>query len=251
MMNNNHKKEGCGFASELVSYLYGETNAAESSAFEAHIEKCAACADELKAFSGVHFSIGDWKAKEFDRLPTPIIEIPYNKGIETKDANVGWLAGLRNLFSLTPGWSLAAASLAILAVFVGIALFTLNSRKGNDVAGSGNKKTLTTPTVEKSPEQANVNKVENKTPEKEINPVRKEQTAQTDAVKPSPKKNPQKTTNSTRETQKVADKNAPKTNDVQRNNKTNPNIPPSILGDDDEDDTLRLAELFGEIDTDE
>ena len=134
MMSNNHKNEGCGFAEELVSYLYGETNTADGAAFEAHLDDCAVCADELKAFSGVHFSITDWKAKEFDTLVTPIIEIPYEKTVETKDETAGWLAGLRSLFSLTPGWSLAAASVAILAVFVGIVLFAMNSRRDNQLA---------------------------------------------------------------------------------------------------------------------
>jgi hypothetical protein len=256
MISNNHKNEGCGYAEELVSYLYGEAGAAESAVFEVHLEKCVACADELEAFSGARFSIGDWKAKEFDSLATPVIEIPYEKPartIETESASGGWLNGLRGLFSLTPGWSLATASLAILAICVGIVLFALNARKGNDVAESNkNKKSITTPTAEKSPEQANVIKKENNAPEKQINPVNEQETAQKDVVIPSEKKSTsQKQPKKTRETQKVADKNVPKTNETKRNNKNNNDIPPSILGDEDEDDSLRLAELFEEIDTDE
>ena len=55
MMHNNHKKSGCGFDELLVSYLYGETNAAETAKFAAHLETCAGCADELEAFAGVMY----------------------------------------------------------------------------------------------------------------------------------------------------------------------------------------------------
>jgi hypothetical protein len=79
MMNNNHKNTGCGFTEELISYLYGESSASEKATFETHLQNCSICTDELQAFSGVHFSINDWKEKDFDALETPVIEIPGNR----------------------------------------------------------------------------------------------------------------------------------------------------------------------------
>ena len=250
MTNNNHKNSDCGYAEQLVSYLYDEAGAAESAAFEAHLKSCAACADEMKAFSGVQFSISDWKANEFDALAAPIIEIPYEraeKTVEVAGIKESWLSGLRNLFSLNRTLSLATASLAVLAVCVGIVLFALNARKGNDLADSGNKKPVISPTVEKSPEQSNPTNVQNITPD--LKPV-------IEQTKPQPEQAVQPTTKKTtvvkasqRETPKDAKKTVPKKDDVRRNK--NNDLPPGVLGDEDEDDTLRLAEIFDEIDTDE
>src|SRR5687768_16484654 len=139
MMNNNHKNSGCGYADQLVSYLYGETGSAENPAFEIHLETCSICSDELEAFSSVQFSINDWKTKEFSHLETPVIKIPYenpgslNNRPDTTNVNESWLSGLRSLFSLNPSWSLATASFAVLAVFAGFGFIAFNSDKGNFV----------------------------------------------------------------------------------------------------------------------
>src|SRR5690349_12927740 len=138
MMNNNHKKSGCGFDEELVSYIYGETDAVEKAEFERHLAACSSCADELKAFSGALSAIGDWKALEFDALRTPAIEIPYPSAErEVSSGKESWLPALvRDLFSsFSPrGLALAAACVAILAVAAGAVLFMTNSNGGKDIA---------------------------------------------------------------------------------------------------------------------
>lgn len=254
MMNNNHKNSGCGFSEELVSYLYGETSAAENATFEKHLAACSLCADEFEAFSGVQFSINDWKTKDFATLQTPQIEIPYpittNKQ-EALSVESSWLSGLRHLFS--PKWSLAAASLAVLAVCVGIVFFASKSPDGNDVAGANkNTKIQTSPTVEKSRETSNSNQKPNELPNPETRapekPLEKPQPEL--AVENDPKnKRSIKATNTQRQTPKAETTNLPKTNEAQRNNKKKDEIPPKIYEEEEEDDTLRLAEMFEEIDT--
>jgi len=256
-MNNNHKNSNCGFSEELVSYLYGETGGAENTAFEAHLQSCAGCAEELEAFSGVHFSIDDWKLKEFANLVTPSIEIPYEKAeksIAVSNVSGSWLSALRrDLFSLSPrGWSLATASFAVLAVCVGIALFALNSRKDNDVAGSNKNNPVILPTVEKTPEPTNVNANQKNQPDREVKPLNDPKSPQPEvAIAPEPKNSRVvKASNNPRPVQKVENTNIQKNNEVKRNK--NNEVPPKIVvEDDDEDNTLRLAELFDEIDTKE
>jgi hypothetical protein len=252
MISNNHKKSGCGFAEELVSYLYGEMSAAENAGFEKHLAACSVCADELDAFSGVQFSINDWKIKDFANLQTPLIEIPYPvaaKNPETGTVETSWLAGIRKLFS--PPWSLAAGSFAALAVCVGIFLYVSKSPQKNDVAiNNNNTKIAVSPTVEKSPVVSNSNEKPGNVPEPKPldKPIDKPQTEL--AVENDPKNKPVvKTTNTTRRAEKAETSNLPKTNEAQRNNKKKDEVPPKIYEEDEEDDTLRLAEMFEEIDT--
>ena len=254
-MNNNHKNSGCGKASELVSYLYGETGEAENPEFEKHLASCSICADELAAFSGVKFSINDWKLKDFDSLQTPVIEIPYptapNKQ-EVSSLEVSWLAGLRKLFSFSPSWSLATAAMAILVVCIGIILFASNSPNSNDRAGTvKNSMSQVSPTVEKSPERSNANSTQNKLPDTESQPFNKPQAPQPElTVQPDNKnKRPVKTANTPNRTQKAETTNLPKNEDVKRDNKKKNEIPPKIFDEEEEDDTLRLAEMLEEIDT--
>lgn len=260
MMNNNHKNSGCGYAEQMVSYLYGETGAAETRDFETHLGSCSICADELEAFSVVQFSINDWKLQEFADLKTPLIEIPYEKAgneanqREVSGVTASWLSGLRNLFSLSPAWSLATASFAVLAVFGFFALIVLNPDKSNDVAGTNkNTKPVTVPTVEKTtvPETANTN--QNRSPERDIKPLNEQKTPPPEIAVAPDTKNTRviKTTNKNqRQTQRIESTNLPKNNNmVKRDNKNKTEIPPKMIEDDEEDDTLRLAELFEEIDT--
>jgi hypothetical protein len=260
MMNNNHKNSGCGFAEELMSYLYDESSADEKAAFETHLQSCSICTDELRAFSGVHFSINDWKAKEFDVLETPVIEIPYSNTSPGKEVSVvssSWLPVLRGLFSLSPrGWSLAAASMAVLAITVGISLFAFNSRTGSDLASEGNKSpnlAITAPTVEKTPETTNAGNQNNAPDKAAAKPLNEKDAPQTvQAVEPNPKTSRVvKTSNNQRPMQKTENSNTPKNNDVKNNRKNKNNDVPPVIPDEDEDDTLRLAELFEEIDTKE
>lgn len=253
MMNNNHKKSGCGFSEQLVSYLYGETVGAENTAFEAHLNACSVCTDELEAFSGVQFSINDWKLKEFVNLAAPSIEIPYETADKTAEVSTvkgSWLSALRELFSLSPrGWSLATASFAVLAVCALIALFALNSRKDNDVAESNKTNPITAPTVEKTSSETNANSNANNQPDKVVKPSSEPKSEV--AVAPDNKNNRVvKTSNNPRPTQKV-DTNSPKNNEQKRTNKNNEIAPKIAVDDEEEDKSLRLAELFDEIDTKE
>ncbi len=257
MINNNHKNSGCGNAEKLVSYLYGENGAAETTTFEAHLQTCSVCSDELEAFSGVQFSINDWKLKEFAQMETPIIQIPYEKvgkasnNHEVSGVTVSWLSGLRKYFSLSPAWSLATASFAILAVCAGIALIVLNSDKSNDVAGT-NTKPVAVPTVQKTTSPTNENSNQNISPDKEEKPLNAQKTPPTEvAVAPDTKNNlVVKTPINQRLPQKAETPKLPKNNNiVKRDNNNKIEVPPKMIEEDEEDDTLRLAELFEEIDT--
>ena len=254
MLNNNHKITDCGFSEALVSYLYDESNDAEKSVCKKHLDNCSACSDEIASFSGVQFSISDWKLKEFSGLVTPLIEIPYEnsqKQLIVTSVQSSWLSGLRNLFNLSPAWSLATASVVVLAICIGIVLFAMNSRQTNDIAASNKNqsKPIVSPTVENTNPQNNVNS--NQMPDKQTKPV-------VDPKSPQPEVVTSKNTDSTN-SRAVKISNNPRTNqkpeavrknnEVKNTNKTTNKNPKIIDDDEEEDNTLRLAELFDEIDT--
>lgn len=255
MMNNNHKSSGCGFAEELVSYLYSETGGTANTEFEKHLETCSICADEVAAFSGVHFSISEWKSKEFVHLQTPVIEIPYSftaKMREDSSVELPWLTGLRNFFSFSTSWSLATAAMAVLIISLGIILLASNSRNSKEFAETNkNSRMQVSPTVEKSMEQSNANSSQNILPDMESIPLNNPQTPQPElTVQPDTRNNrPVRTANKQRRTPKTEKVNLPKNQDVKLDNKKKNDIPPKIFDDEEEDETLRLAEIFEEIDT--
>ena len=255
-MSNNHNNPGCGNASELVSYLYGETNAAENTDFEKHLAACALCADELAAFSSVKFSVNDWKLKEFADLQTPVIEIPYPAASNKREVSgmkISWLARLRESFSFAPSWRTAAAALAILIVCVGLALFAFDPGSGSDRAGvNKNSSAQISPTAEKTPDRSNANLNQTTLPDPESKPLDKRQTPPTPELTVQPDSTntrPVRSANPQRRTQKAETTNLPKSDDKKRDDKKKNEIPPKIFEDEEEDDTLRLAEMLEEIDT--
>jgi hypothetical protein len=145
--------------------------------------------------------------------------------------------------------------MAVLAITIGIALFAFNSRTGSDLASEVNKTVkpaMTSPTVEKTPETTNAGN-QNNAPDKVTKPVNEQNAPQPlPASEPNPKTNRAvKTSNNQRPTQKTETTDTPKNNDVKNSRKTNKSAVPPVIPDEDEDDTLRLAELFEEIDTKE
>ena len=139
MNSSNHNS--CNFSDLLVSYLYGEIDEQEKSRFESHVLNCGACADEISAFGGVRSSVLNWRETEFAALSTPVIELPF----ETEKATIlssettasrSRLAGLRELFSLSPVWTGAATACAALAICAGLFYAAFSSPNENNVAGT-------------------------------------------------------------------------------------------------------------------
>ena len=149
MMDNRNPSE-CKFNHDIVAYMYGELPAPESSVFESHLLDCTDCTDEFAAISNARFEVYDWKKLEFDPLPTPRFGIPY----ETE--GVGFAEKVKAVFAR--GWAvpgLAFAGLAVLAVSAAIVLFSGDSGTASFVAEVGNENApMVDRTVVAEPEQA-------------------------------------------------------------------------------------------------
>ena len=144
--NNNHNNSTCAFAEQTVSYLYAETDAQEKTVFEAHLKSCSTCVEELANFSVVRSSVIEWRNEEFLSLEIPSIKIPFEKTREfyksETDSKVtrSWFEELRRLFTLSPALT-ASASFAIVAVCLGIIFFANKSSNNVEVADTSTKNT--------------------------------------------------------------------------------------------------------------
>lgn len=104
-------KQSCEFSSELVGYLYRDSEDAVVHSFERHLADCSACIDEFAALAHSRFEVYEWQRQEFAPLATPRFEVPYDA------TRIGALSGLRAIFALK--WAVPA--FAAVAVVIGIA----------------------------------------------------------------------------------------------------------------------------------
>ena len=143
--SDNHK-QNCEFAEESVAYLYGEMDESQSGKFSLHLEKCSNCAEEIKAFSSIHSSIQNWKAEKFAPLATPVIEIPSDwrqkSGAEATISSF-WLRNLRERFSFSSGLVQAGAFAALL-ICLAFGLFFLMPSNNKELTSERTDKKFAT-----------------------------------------------------------------------------------------------------------
>jgi len=65
-MSNKQETPNCDMHEALVSYLYDEATAEETSRVEAHLTQCPACKQELHSFERVRGMLQQW---QLDDLP--------------------------------------------------------------------------------------------------------------------------------------------------------------------------------------
>ncbi|HVF31039.1 MAG TPA: hypothetical protein VNA22_08715 [Pyrinomonadaceae bacterium] len=227
---NNVNLKGCAFSADIVPYMYGELVTFESNAFESHLLECEECTEEFAAVSSARFEVYDWKKLEFDPLRTPAFEIPHAQPAYAGQAT--WIEKLRAAVSRP--WAVPGAAFAAIALFsVMAASFYF---KGDDGQAVAKNDAETPPTVARPeirlPEVESPKAVsgENTEPKRHIvkaasgptaaprRPVRRVETVQ------------------------------PKVAAVQQ---VRTNAPALRLNEfnDDEDTSLRLAQLFDDVDT--
>jgi hypothetical protein len=256
MKNDSPKNFNCEFAPEIIDFLYSEISNERKNAFNLHLRNCSDCADEVADFSDLRFSIQDWKASEFDNLTTPKIRIPFEtvKTVET-EKSVSWFDSIRHYLTFSPVLSGAMAVL-IFAVLVGFGIFVLSKNETGEFIASKNDNTQIINNPAASPQKNaapvketadNIDKdfEDNKTVQPEKEQIEKSVPVRTN-IKPNPKqKSP---------TVKTVEKKSPNA-DLKNDTKNAKNVPnknkPRLneLPEEDEDNSLRLADLFAELET--
>ena len=249
-MSSNHQNPNCNFAEPLISYLYGEINGAEKVEFETHLESCAACYNELAEFGLARSAVQEWRSIEFEKLATPLFEIPANKTESLTAARPqSWFAGLSALLSFKP--ALAMSALAVIIGLFGFAVFVSNFKGASEMAKKSGEQNVmlpnVSPTIEKTVEQpkiiADKNEGEIVAPTKVVD--KNQEKPKTTAMKTAltvPKKYP--TGAATVRAVENRNKEKPKPNAA-------PRVKVLRLSDEEEteDNSVRLADLFDEIET--
>lgn len=262
MKNNSPQNFNCEFAAETIDFIYGEMSIERKNAFQIHLNKCEDCADEIREFSDIKFSIQNWKTSEFDKIATPKFEIPYQKTSEVVITNekISFFDSVKNYFRFSPVLS-GAAAFTVLAFLIGSGVFLLQNNREQTVAENKPTTNLSpTPNVVRSSvnsentdlktKAAEQNKPENEKPspilvdnkdknvEKSVPSKANDKMVNDEkiqAVKTIEKKSaPSVNVNNNKEQKAVQTIKKPRLND---------------LPEDEEDNSLRLSDMFADLDT--
>ena len=118
MEMKNKTDNSCSYGGDLLAYLYDELPSDGRERFETHLERCFACIDEFAELSQARYSVYEWKNIEFAPLETPRFVIP----VEKAPARASWLDSIRAAFAWN-GVTAAVGGVAVL--FIGVFTFAM------------------------------------------------------------------------------------------------------------------------------
>ena len=216
----------CTHGGDMLAYLYNEMALTDRETFEVHLADCGTCIDDFAELSQSRYPVYEWKRVQFDPLPTPRVIIP------VEAASISWFDKLRASLALRPAF--AFGSLAAIAVVASLAAFALigGSTGNTEVAGFE-----PTPSVMPSPE-ASV-----QPPARAIQPVAASNQPKADVRRDEEPKTVKVSASASRTAERLA---KPKATQQAKRTEQLPTLNPV---DEDEDDSLRLVDIFEEIGT--
>ena len=222
----------CPRTNEIVSYMYGEIGGTSELEFETHLADCMACTDEFAAVSVARFSVFEWQKEEFAHLPTPEIVIPYASTADVA-ATVPVITAVRAwLGSLS--FPVAVAAGVVLCIGLGIIVFNMVGRREQQVAGN-----IAAPAIPQDVTSPKVVTDPNPTPvQGEKRSIRTPVPVKASVDQPR---------RPVRRSSPASDH--PANNYAVAPNKTAPAVKTPALSvyDDNDDNSLRLADLFDEV----
>ena len=109
---NEKNSPTCERASDLIAFVYNETNESETRDFELHLRQCSNCREEVASFGLVRESIIAWRDEALSGF-VAAAPLPARKSA---------LAALRQFFDLSPLWLKGATGLAVVTFCVLAAL---------------------------------------------------------------------------------------------------------------------------------
>lgn len=236
MLNNGNK--GCEFNDEIVSYIYDEMDPAGRSRFESHLASCTACTDEFAGISNARFSVFEWHKEEFAPLATPEIVIPYapKASANKAEATSGFFAGLQELLAFARSPLAIGGAFAAVLVIGFLAFNFMDRRSEQTIASNAAENPVSSPIVEplrkvEQPTRNEITTAETATHDNEIKPLKA-------AVHET----------RSRSAPAASLKMRRMGNDVASGSSGRTRKAPSLSElNDDDDDTLRLSDMFDEI----
>lgn len=120
MTDVNDKK--CSAGGDALAYVFDELTEEGRNRFESHLETCSECVDELAELSFSRYSVHEWKNIEFAPLATPRFVVP------AEPARATLLDSLRAAF-VWKGFAISGGLSVVLIAAIG---FVLLQRSDND-----------------------------------------------------------------------------------------------------------------------
>lgn len=267
ILDDNHKNSSCDFAGTLVLYLYGEAPKPESIEFEGHLKNCLNCADELESFAALRNSLFEWK-EDFTAIKTPAFVLPnekqrkFAKEVTNGNEKRPRFSDFGKLFSFFPK---LAAGFAVAAICFGLFLFALRFSQNNELV-QNDLNTINSnasfQVIDKKIQQAEesglsgnsddnpvkAQKSENKNlSEKAATPARfdgsRNSSVKISGISQTAAKNYKSTQNKIK-SQTIREKQVYNSQRLTATSKKNPTL---VEVGDEEDDSMRLADLFEEV----
>lgn len=240
-MLNNGNKQTCGSADDIISYIYDEIDTADRRKFETHIAVCGVCTDEFAAISNARFSVFEWQKEEFAHLPTPEIVIPFAPKLVKEAESIGFLSGLIELLSYAARPATVAAVLAV-GVGLGFLAMTYIGTLNQEIANVADN---AIPAVGTHDDPANIGKVEPTAAD--ISVPKSDMTGASNNGSSDREIRPEKTAERLRRRANRQSTEQKFINDLAVKPKAIPltrQAPVLSSFDDDDDKSLRLADLF-------
>lgn len=234
MKRSDLTSNGCRYAGDVLAYLFGELSPEGRERFEEHLPDCQICVDEFAELSDARYSVYEWKSVEFAPLETPRFVLP------SASAKNSWFDSIRTAFAWK-GVALAGGLAAVL-IFALLGPVLLRNADGDVIASDVENDVSPATKATAVPERMAVEdtalpaEIENAT-RTNTNSVNEPARTARRAVRPS--------------TTKLAGRSRARTNsapprgDIQRLQNS------ATLGQyvDDKDESLRLSDLFDDLDT--
>ena len=123
----------CERASDLIAFLYNETDERERRDFQLHLNECSTCRAEVASFGVVRESIVEWR----DEALAGFVSQP----VATKTTRKSALAALRKFFDLSPLWLKGATAFAVATFCVLAVMAFVNLQRSNNVPVSSTPNT--------------------------------------------------------------------------------------------------------------
>lgn len=222
----------CSGADDMLAYLYDEISEAHREKFEMHLASCGTCVDDFAEISQSRYPVYEWKRAQFDQLPTPRFVLPLKLASPSP-----FVDRLRAAFSLTPSFAFGGLTAAVLVALVGGYVIFVGVSSDAEVA----REMVPAPVANRASIALPSPPV--------LEPLASEGTEiQKNAELPKNLSNVVKTSTAVKA---VIRSTKPKAKSVRRTIQKDQIPVMSSIEDDEEDDTLRLADIFDEIGTSE
>lgn len=249
MTTNNHNYQPCEQAESLVSYLYDEIDATERARFQSHLSACAECTAELAGFGVVRSQVAEWRQEEFAPMAAPAIELP-REVIITDENKISWLDSLRAF--LAPQVAIPAAGFAALLIVAGVLFTSWNSGIANPDTVASNQSVPSLVNKQADEKLAPVNSIQSAPEQNIAENASKEDREDVKEVERTVTPAKRKARRESAPATARRNSESPLRNNSQQTAVRQPNKQPKIDlpeidHDEDVDESLRLADLFGEF----